>query len=156
MAETQARAVFCPTSNLFLGSGLFDADGLRRAGVVTAVATDVGGGTSYSQLQTLNEAYKVLQMRGQRLHPFAAFHWITRGNALALGLADRIGTLQVGGDADLVVLDARATPAMALRAERIESLAEELFLLQILGDDRAVAQTYVAGRPMKPARGADR
>jgi len=156
LAETQARAVFCPTSNLFLGSGLFDADGLRQAGVVTAVATDVGGGTSYSQLQTLNEAYKVLQMRGQRLHPYAAFHWITRGNALALGLADRIGALQVGGDADLVVLDARATPAMALRAERIESLAEELFLLQILGDDRAVAQTYVAGRPMKPARGADR
>jgi guanine deaminase len=152
MAERQARAVFCPTSNLFLGSGLFDADGLRQAGVVTGVATDVGGGTSYSQLQTLNEAYKVLQMRGQRLHPFAAFHWITRGNARALGLADRIGSLQVGGDADLVVLDARATPAMALRAERIESLAEELFLLQILGDDRAVAQTYVAGRPMKLAR----
>ena len=151
MAETGARAVFCPTSNLFLGSGLFDADGLRQAGVVTAVATDVGGGTSYSQLQTLNEAYKVLQMRGQRLHPFAAFHWITRGNALALGLADRIGSLQVGGDADLVVLDARATPAMALRAERIESLAEELFLLQILGDDRAVAQTYVAGKAMKRA-----
>jgi guanine deaminase len=156
MAETGARAVFCPTSNLFLGSGLFDADGLRHAGVVTAVATDVGGGTSYSQLQTLNEAYKVLQMRGQRLHPYQAFHWITRGNALALGLADRIGSLQVGGDADLVVLDARATPAMALRAERIESLAEELFLLQILGDDRAVAQTYVAGRAMKAARTADR
>jgi guanine deaminase len=154
MAETGARAVFCPTSNLFLGSGLFDADGLRQAGVVSAVATDVGGGTSYSQLQTLNEAYKVLQMRGQRLHPYAAFHWITRGNALALGLADRIGSLQVGGDADLVVLDSRATPAMALRAERIETLAEELFLLQILGDDRAVAQTYVAGRPMKPARAA--
>ena len=154
MAETGASAVFCPTSNLFLGSGLFDAEGLRRAGIVTAVATDVGGGTSYSQLQTLNEAYKVMQMRGQRLHPLAAFHWITRGNALALGLANRIGSLQAGGDADLVVLDARATPAMALRAERIESLAEELFLLQILGDDRAIAQTYVAGRPMKPARAA--
>jgi len=152
MAETGARAVFCPTSNLFLGSGLFDAEGLRRAGIVAAVATDVGGGTSYSQLQTLNEAYKVMQMRGQRLHALAAFHWVTRGNALALGLADRIGSLQVGGDADLVVLDACATPAMALRAERIESLAEELFLLQILGDDRAIAQTYVAGRPMKPAR----
>jgi guanine deaminase len=154
MAETGASAVFCPTSNLFLGSGLFDAEGLRRAGIVTAVATDVGGGTSYSQLQTLNEAYKVMQMRGQRLHPLAAFHWITRGNALALGLANRIGSLQAGGDADLVVLDARATPAMALRAQRIESLAEELFLLQILGDDRAIAQTYVAGRPMKPARAA--
>ncbi len=152
MAETGARAVFCPTSNLFLGSGLFDAAGLREAGVVSAVATDVGGGTSYSQLQTLNEGYKVLQLRGQKLHPLSAFHWATRGNALALGVADRIGSLQAGADADLVVLDARATPAMALRAERIESLAEELFLLQILGDDRAVVETYVAGRPMKTVR----
>ncbi|MDE3175917.1 MAG: guanine deaminase [Pseudomonadota bacterium] len=154
MAESGARAVFCPTSNLFLGSGLFDAQGLRSAGIVTALATDVGAGTSYSQLQSLNEAYKVMQLRGQRLHPLAAFHWITRGNARALGLADRIGALQAGFDADLVVLDARATPAMALRAERIESLAEELFLLQMLGDDRAIAQTYVAGRPLKPARPA--
>jgi len=149
MAETGTRAVFCPTSNLFLGSGLFDAAALREAGVVSAVATDVGGGTSYSQLQTLYEGYKVLQLRGQKLHPLSAFHWATRGNALALGVADRVGSLHVGADADLVVLDARATPAMALRAERIESLAEELFLLQILGDDRAVAETYVAGRAMK-------
>ena len=149
MAETGTRAVFCPTSNLFLGSGLFDAEGLRNAGVVSGVATDVGGGTHYSQLQTLNEAYKVLQLRGQALHPLSAFHWATRGNALALGLADRIGSLSVGAEADLVVLDSRGTPAMALRAERIESLSEELFLLQILGDDRAIAQTYVAGMPMK-------
>jgi guanine deaminase len=149
MSETGTRAIFCPTSNLFLGSGLFDAEGLRKAGVVSGVATDVGGGTHYSLLQTLNEGYKVLQLRGQALHPLAAFHWATRGNALALGLADRIGSLTIGAEADLVVLDSRATPAMALRAERIESLSEELFLLQILGDDRAVAQTYVAGAPMK-------
>lgn len=151
MAETGTRAIFCPTSNLFLGSGLFDAEGLRAAGVVSGVATDVGGGTSYSLLQTLNEGYKVLQLRGQNMHPLAAFHWATRGNAIALGLEERIGTIAPGRDADLVVLDARATPAMRLRAERIETLAEELFLLQILGDDRAVAQTYIAGRPMKRA-----
>ncbi len=149
MAETGSRAVFCPTSNLFLGSGLFDEAGLRAAGVTSGIATDVGGGTSYSMLQTLNEGYKILQMRGQKLHPLAAFHWATRGNALALGMADRIGTLAPGSDADLVVLDARATPAMALRMERAGTLAEELFILQIMGDDRAVAQTYVAGRPMK-------
>ncbi|MEF9603310.1 guanine deaminase [Paracoccus sp. PXZ] len=148
MAETGSRAVFCPTSNLFLGSGLFDEAGLRTAGVVSGIATDVGGGTSYSMLQTLNEGYKILQLRGQKLHPFAAFHWITRGNALALGMADRIGTLEPGTDADLVVLDSRATPAMALRMERAETLAEELFILQILGDDRAIAQTYVAGKAM--------
>lgn len=148
MAESGSRAVFCPTSNLFLGSGLFDEAGLRAAGVVNGIATDVGGGTSYSMLQTLNEGYKILQLRGQKLHPFAAFHWATRGNAIALGMADRIGTLDPGTDADLVVLNSRATPAMALRMERAGTLAEELFILQILGDDRAVAQTYVAGQPM--------
>lgn len=93
MAETGARAVFCPTSNLFLGSGLFDEAGLRAAGVISGIATDIGGGTSYSMLQTLNEGYKVLQLRGQNLHPYAGFHWATRGNAIALGLEDRIGTL---------------------------------------------------------------
>lgn len=151
MAETGSRAVFCPTSNLFLGSGLFDEGGLRAAGVVSGIATDVGGGTSYSMLQTLNEGYKILQLRGQKLHPLSAFHWATRGNALALGMADRIGTLAPGSDADLVVLDARATPAMALRMERAQTLAEELFILQILGDDRSIAQTYVAGQAMKTA-----
>ena len=153
MAETGSRAVFCPTSNLFLGSGLFDADGLRAAGVTSGIATDVGGGTSWSMLQTLNEGYKILQMRGQKLHPLTAFHWATRGNALALGMEAEIGTLTPGSAADLVVLDPCATPAMALRAERAETLAEKLFILQIMGDDRAVAQTYVAGRPQKPRQG---
>ena len=152
MAETGSRAVFCPTSNLFLGSGLFDEAGLRAAGVTSGIATDVGGGTSYSMLQTLNEGYKILQLRGQKLHPLAAFHWATRGNAIALGLEDRIGTLDPGTDADFIVLDARATPAMALRMERAETLAEELFILQILGDDRAIRQTYVAGKPMLKGR----
>ncbi|MFB9150797.1 guanine deaminase [Roseovarius ramblicola] len=149
MQETGARPVFCPTSNLFLGSGLFDDAGLRGAGLVNAIATDVGGGTSYSMLQTLHEGYKVLQLQGQKLHPLRAFHWITRGNAVALGLEDRIGTLEAGSEADIVVLDARATPAMALRMERARTLSEELFILQIMGDDRAVAQTYVAGAPQK-------
>ncbi|TJZ94165.1 guanine deaminase [Paracoccus gahaiensis] len=151
MAETGSRAVFCPTSNLFLGSGLFDAGGLRAAGVTSGIATDIGGGTSYSMLATLAEGYKILQLQGQSLHPLAAFHWATRGNALALGMEDQIGTLAPGSMADLVVLDARATPAMALRMERARTLAEELFILQIMGDDRAVAQTYVAGRAQKPA-----
>ena len=151
MAETGTRAIHCPTSNLFLGSGLFDRTGLRAAGIVTGVATDIGGGTSWSMLKTLDEAYKVSQLRGARLNPLAAFHWATRGNALALGMADRIGTLAEGSDADLVVLDARATPAMRLRAERLRGLEDELFLLQTLGDDRAVVETYVAGRPAKSA-----
>ena len=149
MAGTGTRAVFCPSSNLFLGSGLFDAGGLRAAGVVTGVATDIGAGTSYSMLQTLADGYKVLQLRGQSLTPLAAFHWATRGNALALGLEADIGTLTPGSAADLVVLDSAATPAMALRMEAATTLEEELFVLQIMGCNRAVAQTYIAGVPMK-------
>jgi guanine deaminase len=151
MAATGSVAVFCPTSNLFLGSGLYDKVGLREKGVRRAIATDVGGGTSYSMLRTLDEGYKVLALRGQKLDPLKAFWWITRGNAEALGLADTIGTLAVGTEADIVVLDCRATPAMALRAETIRSLPEELFLLETLGDDRTIAATYVAGERWKPA-----
>lgn len=145
MAETGTVAVFCPTSNLFLGSGLYDAEGLRAAGVRRAVATDIGGGTSYSMLRTLDEGYKALALRGQKMTPLASFWWATLGNAQALGLADRIGTLEPGSEADIVVLDAAATPAMAQRFETVETLSEELFLLQVLGDDRAVAEVYVAG-----------
>uniref|UniRef100_UPI000B182DE9 amidohydrolase family protein n=1 Tax=Leisingera sp. F5 TaxID=1813816 RepID=UPI000B182DE9 len=123
--------------------------GLRSRGITNAIATDIGAGTSYSMLQTLNEGYKVLQLQNQKLHPLRAFHWITRGNAVALGLADKIGTLDAGTEADIVVLDSRATPAMDLRMQRAETLSEELFILQTLGDDRSIAQTYAAGKPMK-------
>ncbi|WP_316863493.1 guanine deaminase [uncultured Cohaesibacter sp.] len=150
LAETKARPVFCPTSNLFLGSGLFDYEGLRDRGILSAIATDIGGGTSYSMLQTLHEGYKALALRGgNKLHPLRAFYWMTLGNAEALGLSDRIGTLDVGSDADIVILDSRATSAMALRMETAKSLAEELFILQIMADDRSVSQTYVAGEAMK-------
>jgi guanine deaminase len=149
LAEAGAHPVFCPTSNLFLGSGLFDDAGLRARGLVSAIATDVGAGTSYSMLRTLDEGYKVLQLGGQSLHPFRAFYWITRGNATALGLESQIGTLEPGSEADIVVLDSRATPASALRMAATQSLAEELFVLQMLGDDRAIAETYVAGVPQK-------
>jgi len=149
IAETGSHPVFCPTFNLFLGSGLFDDAKLRQRGIVSAIATDIGGGTSYSMLQTLNEGYKILQLQRQRMHAFRAFYWITRGNAATLGLQDKIGTLDAGSDADIVVLNSAATPAMALRAERITTLAEELFLMQIMGDDRTVAQTYVAGVAQK-------
>ena len=157
MSETGSVAVFCPTSNLFLGSGLFPLRALKRRQkpVRVSVASDIGGGTSYSMLKTLDEAYKILQLQGERLNPFDSFYMMTRGNAEALSLADRIGTLEPGSDADLTVLDMAATPAMALRAEVVNSLADELFLLQTMGDDRAVVETYVAGRPCKSALRAD-
>jgi len=149
LAETGSVAVFCPTSNLFLGSGLFDRERLVTHGVRVGIATDIGGGTSLSMLRTLDEGYKVLQLRGQRLNPLASFHMATRGNAEALGLGDTIGSIAPGRAADLIVLDAGATPTMRMRHATMTTLAEELFLLQTMGDDRSVAEVYVAGARAK-------
>ena len=141
LAAKRGVAAFCPTSNLFLGSGLFDLERLDEAGVRVSLATDVGGGTSYSLLETANEAYKVLQMNGQSWPALQAFYQLTLGNARALGLQDKIGALEIGREADLVVLDSRATPAMAHRMEAVDGdLAEELFVLMMMGDDRSVTQ----------------
>jgi len=148
-AETGAVGVFCPTSNLFLGSGLFDAARFDKFGARWSVATDVGGGTSFSMLETMDEAYKVLHLQGQRLTPFNSFYRMTRGNALALGLEHQIGSLQAGADADIVVLDSGAKSAMEFRMRTATSLAEELFILQTMGDDRCIAEVYVAGKAMK-------
>ncbi|WP_102960177.1 guanine deaminase [Mangrovicella endophytica] len=146
LADHQASAIFCPTSNLFLGSGLFDLAAAREAGLRVGLATDIGGGTSYSMLQTAAEAYKVLALRGEKLTAFEAFHMMTAGNAEAIGLAGTIGQLAPGYEADLVVLDSRATAALRRRMQRAETLAEELFALMMLGDDRSVAATYANGK----------
>ena len=153
LSAAGAVAVFCATSNLFLGSGLFDYQRYRKREkpLRIATATDVGGGTNYSMLRTMDEGYKVIALKGEKLNPLASFWQITRGNAEALSLAARIGTLEPGSDADFVVLNARATPAMKLRMERAQTLGEELFILQTLGDDRAVAETYVAGKAARPS-----
>jgi guanine deaminase len=158
LSESGSVAVFCPTSNLFIGSGLFDLKRLRGGAdpVRVSLATDVGGGTSYSMLRTAAEGYKVLQLGGQNLPALAAFHMMTRGNALSLGMGGSIGTIEPGCFADLVVLDARATPAMAHRMETVgDNLEEELFVLMTLGDDRAIKTTYVQGQPVwERGRGA--
>ena len=117
-----------------------------RRPIPVGIATDVGGGTSYSMLRTAAEAYKVLQLRGQNFPALDAFYRLTLGNARALGLEDKIGSLAPGSEADLVVLDSRATPAMAHRMETVEgNLEAELFLLMTLGDERAVRATYAGG-----------
>ncbi len=151
LGEARAVTVFCPTSNLFLGSGLFDLARLSAAGAVPAIATDIGGGTSWSMLKTLDEGYKVLNLQGQRWHPYASFWQATAGNAAAIGKAGIIGTLDAGAEADFIALDARATPAMRLRMETVTTLAEELFVLQTMGDDRAVAGTWVGGVRVHPS-----
>ena len=158
LADTGSIAAFCPTSNLFIGSGLFNCQRLMEAGIAVTLASDIGGGTSYSMLQTASEAYKVLQLQGQNLEAFNALHMMTAGNATALGLVDQIGTLEPGTVADLAILNSSATPAMAHRIAAIRSddelqrLREELFILMMMADDRSVSTTYIAGRSASDRR----
>ncbi|MBU6953144.1 guanine deaminase [Hahella sp. HN01] len=144
--SSDSAVAFCPTSNLFLGSGLFALEEAERHKVKVGLGTDVGGGTSFSLLQTLNEAYKVMQLRGHALTPFKSFYLATLGGAKALELDHLLGGFSAGKEADFVVLDKRATPLLQLRMENCRSLAEQLFAFSILGDDRAIRATYAAGR----------
>ena len=150
LAEADASVTHCPTSNLFLGSGLFDfartcepVSGIK--GIRTGLATDVGAGTSLSMLRTMGEAYKVGQMGGYSLSALKAFYLATRGAAKALYLDDRIGSIEAGFDADLVVLDRHATPLLEFRDGHCNSIEEVLFMLMTLGDDRVTKATYVGG-----------
>lgn len=146
LAETGSAVAFCPTSNLFLGSGLFNLPQAEKFKVKVGLGTDVGAGTSFSLLNTLNEAYKVMQLQGARLSPFKSLYLATLGGAQALYLDDRIGNLKPGNDADFVVLDYKATPLMDYRIQQSNSIDETLFVLMTLGDDRTVKQTFAAGR----------
>lgn len=146
LADTGSSVAFCPTSNLFLGSGLLNAQRLKEAGVGISIATDVGGGTSFSMLRTLAEGYKVLQLQGQSLHPLQAFYWITLGNARALKLDHRIGNFAPGKDADFILIDWSPSPLQAYRQTKTRTLAESLFALMMLGDEHNIASTYVMGR----------
>ena len=148
-----AAAAFCPTSNLFLGSGLFDLARAQAHGVKVGIGTDVGAGTSFSVLHTLGEAYKVGQLRGQALDPFQAFYLATLGGARALGLGDVIGNLEPGKEADFLVLDPAATPLLARRMAHCHGLADRLFALSVLGDDRVVEHAFLAG-VLRHSRGA--
>jgi guanine deaminase len=146
MAQSGAAAAFCPSSNLRLGSGLFDVAAADAAGMRFSIATDVAGGSSFSMLQTLSDAYKVAQLSHQHLSPLRAFYLATLAGARALGVDDRIGRFAVGTEADFIVLDLRATAILARRTARSRTLAEKLLVLITLGDDRAVSRTYILGR----------
>lgn len=146
LGQSGAAVAFCPTSNLFLGSGLLDLPRLEAHGVSVGLGTDVGAGTSFSLLQTLNEAYKVMQVQGYKLHPFKSLYLATLGGARALKLDDRIGSFATGNEADFVVLDYKATPLIGHRIEGARSLEEKLFVLMMLGDDRCVKETFAAGK----------
>jgi len=150
MAQSGAAMSFCPTSNLFLGSGLFDLDAAAASGTRVGIGTDVGGGTSFSMLRTLSEAYKVAQLAGQTLSPLRAFFLATLGSARALYLDHLLGNFERGKEGDFVVLDPSATPLLARRMQQTDGLAERLFLLLMLGDDRAISATHVMGRSCRP------
>ncbi|MBI2312639.1 MAG: guanine deaminase [Betaproteobacteria bacterium] len=153
MAGTGTAMSFCPTSNLFLGSGLFDLSGARDKKVRVGIGTDVGGGTSFSMFRTLDEAYKVLQLSGQKLSAFKAFYLATLGSARALYLDGEIGNFAPGKEGDFVVLDPGATPLLARRMENTATVAERLFVLMMLADDRSVYATHIMGQPayIRPA-----
>ena len=152
LSEAGAAIAFCPTSNLFLGSGLFKIEQAKSTEypVKVGLGTDVGAGTSFSILQTANEAYKVAQLRHQTLSPFKALFLATLGGARALCLDDTIGNFDLGKAADFIVLDPRATPLMAFRnvpdtPRDLTELADRVFSLVMMGDDRVVQATYILG-----------
>ncbi|UTA48285.1 guanine deaminase [Simiduia sp. 21SJ11W-1] len=145
LAATGSSVAFCPSSNLFLGSGLLDLARLQAAGVAVNIATDVGAGTSFSQLRTLADAYRVLQLQGQSLDALTAFYQLTLGNAQSLHLDHCLGNFSAGKDADFVVINLAPDALQARRQSQVASLEEALFALMILGDERNIARTYAAG-----------
>ena len=146
LATSGSAAAFCPTSNLFLGSGLYNLQTMSKAGVRTGLATDVGGGTSLSMLRTMGEAYKVLQLQNQVLTAGRALYLATLGAAEALGIDRFVGNFAKGKEADFVVLDPSRTELSAHRDAHSRTVAERLFALMHLGDDRHVAATSIEGK----------
>ncbi|MBE0412512.1 guanine deaminase [Yoonia sp.] len=146
LAEIDAAVVHCPTSNTFIGSGLFDLMRLAQASLRIGLATDTGGGSSFSMLRTMAAAYEIGQLRGIALHPAQLLWLATEGSARALHMGGQIGHLGVGAMADIVVLDLASTPAIAQRSARAEDIWDALFPTIMMGDDRAVRDVWVAGK----------
>ena len=145
MSQTGSAIAFSPTSNLFLGSGLLDLRQALDQDVRVGIATDVGGGTSFSMLRTLLAAYEISHLKGYVLPPLRAFYLATLSGAIALGIDHQVGNFQPGKEADFIVLDPQATPLLARRMAQASNLEEQLFLWLILGDDRSIESTYIRG-----------
>ncbi|MCH7334756.1 guanine deaminase [Acinetobacter modestus] len=146
MHETDSAIAFCPTSNLFLGSGLFPLKKTWQQQIKVGLGTDIGAGTSFSLLQTVNEAYKVQQLQGDKLSAYESLYHATLGGAKALDLDDKLGNFNVGKEADFVVLNLKPTALQQLRQSRAKSLEDSLFALFTMGDDRNVEATYIYGQ----------
>lgn len=145
MVESGAAASFCPSSNLFIGSGLFDLHAAKAWGMRVGLGTDVGAGTSFSLLKTYNDAYKVTQLLGNKLSAFQGLYLATLGGAQALYLDDKIGNFQPGKEADFIVLNFKGTPLLERRLQASKDLHDKLFALMMLADDRSISATYIMG-----------
>ena len=150
LAEVGAAVVHCPTSNTFIGSGLFDLMGLAKATVSVGLATDTGGGSSFSMLRTMAAAYEIGQLRGTALHPAQLMWLATEGSAEALKMSGEIGHLGTGAVADITVLDLASTPAIAQRSARATDIWDALFPTIMMGDDRAIKDVWIAGQRVLP------
>lgn len=148
LAETGAALIHCPTSNTFIGSGLFPTMAMAQRGIRVGLATDTGGGSSFSMLRTMAAAYEIGQLRGTPLHPAQLWWLATQGSARALRADHQIGNLAPGMEADIVVVDLASTPAIAQRAAVAKDIWEALFPTIMMGDDRAVKAVWVGGRPV--------
>lgn len=158
LSKKGGSIAFCPTSNLFLGSGLFNLANADHFNVKVGLGTDVGAGTSLSLLETMNEAYKVNQLRKafvddpatvKPLDPFQSLYLATLGGARALSLENQIGSFLPGREADFIVLDPESSPLLSARVKGAKELKDKLFAFEILGDDRTVSNTYVMGKKLK-------
>lgn len=149
LGESGASAAFCPTSNLFLGSGLFDIEAAKKHKVAVVLATDVGAGTSFNMLRTYGEAYKVSQLRNAPISPLEGLYLMTQGPAHAYGLSDSIGNLNPGTYADFIILNPHFNALSHLRNGEANKLDDLIFSLSMIGDDRAVEATYIAGKQQK-------
>ncbi|TMM51875.1 guanine deaminase [Sulfitobacter sabulilitoris] len=152
LAEVGAAVVHCPTSNTFIGSGLMDLAALAARGIPAGLATDTGGGSSFSMLRTMAAAYEIGQLRGTPLHAAHLMYLATAGSARSLHLQDCIGTLAPGMEADLVVLNLASTPAIAQRSAEARDVWEQVFATLMMGDDRAVKDVWIAGQRRVAAR----
>ena len=148
IAETNSVVVHCPTSNLFLGSGLFDFKKANEFNLRMVLGSDVGAGTSFSMLRTADEAYKVAALQDEKLSPLKLYYLMTLGGAKALSLSDKIGNFSVGKEADFNIINLNCTPLLEYRIKTAKTLEEKLFALMILGDDRAISETFVFGKSM--------
>ena len=148
VAETGASLVHCPTSNTFIGSGLFDLGGMKSKGISVGLASDTGGGSSFSMLRTMAAAYEISALKGRPAHAAELLWLATEGSARTMCMEDRIGRLRPGNDADLVIVDLASTPAIRQRHDRAQSIWEAVFPTIMMGDDRAIRDVRLKGEPV--------